>query len=273
MKFAALSKFIPRAYFETALSGAVLAWSHGELAGATDAWLYALFVFSSTLAVYNLLRAVSMFRRVQNVQDWRTVPDLLWVPFHILLTVLAGITAIILLFFQKFEFNGILLLGVLLFITMSYRFRWFTLKGQKTALSDLPHLKSFLVAGVWTLICAMIPFDLDKQEWFLYLCVLLYFFGLSIPFDIRDYHKDAASRKTIPQVFGLTQAKTISVLFILIAHVLITFRLQSACASLTVSALIHTYLITRVSHRTENTILYRLLDLGPVLIGLSIYNS
>lgn len=260
--------FFPRAYFETAFSAAFLAWAHGEHAQNNSSILYAVFVFFGTWSVYNLLRVVSLFRRIQVEQNWRNVPDLLFVPLHIIIATIAGLTAFVLLFFQDFEFNGILFIGVLFFITLSYRFRWFNVQGNKLALSDLSYLKSFLVAGIWTLMCSIIPFNLQNENWLMFLSFFIYFFGLTIPFDIRDMNKDAPSRRTIPQVFGVSKAKFLSLIFVLTAHVLLTYQMQCSIVMFSISALIHTFLIAQSGSKTNQERLYRWLDAAPILLGM-----
>ena len=268
MKVKVLPLFLPRAYVETASSAAVLAWAHGQMTETHHSLIYAVFVFFGTWTVYNLLRVVSLFRRVQSVANWRTVPDLLFVPLHIAVATISGITAFVLLFFQHFDFNGVLFISVLFFITLSYRFRWFRWQGRSVALSELPHVKSFLVAAVWTLLCAVIPLNLDLDFGLWYLGMFLYFFGLTIPFDIRDFERDEQSRKTIPQVIGIHKARSLSLILILVAHILFTYQMQCSIWIFAASALWHAFLISRVCPKTEKAVIYRLLDASPILIGL-----
>lgn len=259
---------MPRAYVETALSAAALAWAHGFYADNKGNWIYAVFVFFGTLTVYNLLRVVSLFRRVQTESDWRTVPDLRFVPLHLILTLVAGITAVVLLFYQALPFDIFLLVCLLFVLTLSYRFRWFRYQGKKIALSDLPHLKSILLALVWTLMCSVIPLKLEPDNLLLHLAFFLYFLGLSIPFDIRDLKKDVASRKTIPQVLGVHRACKLSLLLLLSAHVLLTYQMQCSFYLFMFSALTHTFFMIRVCRNKEKAVNYRLLDAGPILLAL-----
>jgi hypothetical protein len=187
---------------------------------------------------------------------------------HIALASLSGLTAVVLLFFLDFDFNGMLLLGVLFFVTLSYRFRWFRYQGRSTALSEFPYLKSLLVAVVWTFICSMIPSGLEQKNTLLYVSFFIYFLGLSIPFDIRDLKKDAPSRRTIPQIFGVATARTLSLLLILVAHILLTYQMQCSIWLFSASAMIHAILISRTCHKTEKAVIYRFLDAAPILLGL-----
>lgn len=268
MKPNIFSLFVPRAYMETAMSAGFMAWAQAKLAESENATIYAVFVFFGTLTVYNLLRVVSLFRKVQSGTNWKSVPDLLFVPFHIALVAIAGLTAIILLLFQNLNLNYVLLICLLFFITLSYRFRWFRLSSKKIALSDLPHFKSVLVAGVWMLMCSAIPNAFNTSEWLMYLSIFLYFFGLSIPFDIRDLQRDAPARRTIPQVFGVAKSRNISLVLILLSHILFTYQMQCSLYIFILSALAHAVLINKVSEKQEKAVIYRLLDAAPILLAL-----
>lgn len=268
MKPNIFSLFIPLAYIETAISACLLAWAQAKLAESENASIYAVFVFFGTLTVYNLLRVVSLFRRVQGGVNWKSVPDLLFVPLHITIVGIAGLTALVLLFFQKLNLSYVLLICLLFFTSLSYRFRWFRLRSKNVALSDLPHLKSILVAGVWMLICSVIPNSFKISEWLTYLTIFLYFFGLSIPFDIRDLERDAPTRRTIPQVFGVAKSKNISLSLILLSHILSTYQMQCSILIFIVSALIHAFLINSVSEKQNKANIYRLLDAAPILLAL-----
>lgn len=270
MKLSAIQYFAPKSYIETAISAAVLSFAHSSISEFDNALTYTWFVFFGTWSIYNLLRVVSLFRRVQQSANWKTVPDLFFVPLHILISALSGVTALILLFFLNFDTNQILFIGVLFFLTLSYRFRWFKVGGVKTALSDLPHLKSILVALVWTIICSIIPSQFDQSKALLFVSMFIYFLGLTIPFDIRDYQNDAPSRRTIPQVFGLKNARNMSLALLLLAHVLLTYQMKCSIILFSISALFHTFLMIRVNPKSENSWVYRALDASPILIALGI---
>ncbi len=270
MRARVISLFLPRCYVETAISAAFLAWVHGTLVGMTTSVVYAAFVFFGTWSIYNLLRVVSLFRRVQGAVNWRQVPDLYFVPLHLVLAAVSGITAIVMLFFQEFIMSQMLFLGFLLFLTLSYRFRWFKIRGVKLALIDLPHAKSLLVAGIWTIICVWIPTGYDQLHWPVVLAFFLYFFGLSIPFDIRDMRQDAWSRRTIPQVFGASRARVMSLVLILIAHVILVFLIPCSLPVFGLSAFVHAYLISLTTNSKSRPFVYRFLDASPILLALGL---
>jgi 4-hydroxybenzoate polyprenyltransferase len=94
--------------------------------------------------------------------------------------------------------------------------RW---RGRRRALREVPLLKVFLIAGVWTAITAGLPTlalhrplaeaaGLLAQRF----CLVL---ALAIVFDIRDLSRDqAAGLRTWPTVLGVAGAKAVSLSFL-----------------------------------------------------------
>ena len=266
-----LIRFLSRSYLETSFSAAFLALAHLKFTGQELSWIYPLFIFCGTMSVYNLLKVVSMFREIQKSANWRTVPYLSFVPYHISLSTLAGIAAFVLLFFMNFSWNGFLFLSILLFLTLSYRFRWFGTGVNKLALSDIPHLKSLLVASVWTLICCIIPVGGGQQNFAHFIVMFVYFFGLSIPFDIRDIKKDEVTRRTIPQVLGPQKARILSSILVVFVHLYFAYTICDGLVYFTVSALAHVWLINQTSPKNRQPWLYIMLDAAPILLAFSLF--
>ena len=94
--------------------------------------------------------------------------------------------------------------------------RW---RGQRRALREVPLLKVFLIAGVWSAITVGLPTlarhrplaeagGLLAQRF----CLVL---ALAIVFDIRDLSRDrAAGTRTFPVVLGLGGAKAVALAFL-----------------------------------------------------------
>ena len=97
--------------------------------------------------------------------------------------------------------------------------RW---RGQRRALREVPLLKVFLIAGVWTAVTVGLPAlarhhpladaaGLLTQRF----CLVL---ALAIVFDIRDLSRDrAAGTRTFPVLLGSTGAKVVALAFLLAA--------------------------------------------------------
>ena len=100
--------------------------------------------------------------------------------------------------------------------------RW---RGQRRALREVPLLKIFLIAGVWSAITVGLPTlalhrplaeaaSLLAQRF----CLVL---ALAIVFDIRDLSRDrVAGTRTFPVVLGLRGAKAVALIFLAGAMVL-----------------------------------------------------
>ncbi|WP_046243972.1 UbiA prenyltransferase family protein [Hymenobacter terrenus] len=100
--------------------------------------------------------------------------------------------------------------------------RW---RGQRRALREIPLLKVFLIAGVWSAITVGLPMlalrhPLAQAAILLAqrFCLVL---ALAIVFDIRDVSRDrAAGTRTFPVVLGQAGAKAVALVFLAAAMVL-----------------------------------------------------
>jgi len=78
-------------------------------------------------------------------------------------------------------------------------------------LRDIPSLKIFLIAIVWSATATFMPYlnldnSTDPIPWLLFLANFIFIFALTIPFDIRDLLLDEPDKKTIPQLLGEKRA-------------------------------------------------------------------
>ena len=90
--------------------------------------------------------------------------------------------------------------------------RW---RGQRLALREVPLLKGFLIAGVWSAITVGLPAIALHRPLAEALGLLAQRFGLvlaiTIVFDIRDLSRDwAAGTRTFPVVLGVAGAKIVA---------------------------------------------------------------
>lgn len=128
--------------------------------------------------------------------------------------------------FLKLTSNQQYLLFYLVVFTMLYALPIVKWKREFLALRFIPSLKIYFIALVWSGVVVLVPFYdiisfvlLIKEM----LVVFLFTITLTIPFDIRDVHKDNASLKTIPQLVGEVGAKRIAFLILLMAIILYIF--------------------------------------------------
>lgn len=123
----------------------------------------------------------------------------------------------LLLLITTFNWKNLLLLTLLTLIAIAY-----VVPLSKRSLREFAGLKSFLVALVWTGLIIVYPLLNGHVQMQLYplhiLGFFVYFFALTIPFDIRDLQFDLPSQKTLPQVFGVVGAKVIACGLILVFY-------------------------------------------------------
>jgi 4-hydroxybenzoate polyprenyltransferase len=94
--------------------------------------------------------------------------------------------------------------------------RW---RGQRRALREVPLLKVFLIAGVWSLVTVGLPALLLHHPVAVVAGLLAQRFclvlALAIVFDIRDLSRDqAAGTQTFPVVLGQGRAKAVALAFL-----------------------------------------------------------
>ena len=259
-----IRRFLPKSYLETALSAGVLAYAFGSLGGFEQRTGYAFFLFFATWSVYNVLRFVSMLRHMK-VMTLSVLVDAVHIPIHIALSAVSGFLALVSLFFLSFDTGTVLLIALLFVVTLLYRFKWLVVDQNRVSLSDLPFAKAFLVALTWSALCAAIPLKFDGNYGIQYAAAFFYFLGLAIPFDIRDLHFDAKSRRTIPQILGVEKAKQLALFFISLGFFLLDYRMSHSILVLILGLFAHIGLMMQTSPEQNRLWLYRLLDLCPLL--------
>lgn len=189
-----------------------------------DVFLFGLYSFFGTLAVYN-------GQRLFKVSEVKT-PWLQWVQAHSasirMLTIVASVLSLAfsLMIVYRIDIIRIALwMSPAVVISFLYIFR---LKGRN--LRDVPNLKIHLIAFSWVSILILFPFltryyvtDAFMRP-FIALIIGHYFYVLAvtIPFDIRDLKYDGESQKTIPQRLGVHGSKLLSIALLLISAIFLT---------------------------------------------------
>lgn len=187
----------------------------------------ALLIFTATLFLYNL----------DSVLPYKyTQPELLsarkrWMLQH--RRALLGVAIVSLgIAGWIFLFDGWLhltpFLGHLAIISVLYSLPVLRRHGQRRSLRDVPLLKGFLIAYVWSAITVWLPALQLHQPLFSPVVLMLFarrfFFILSLTFvfDIRDYTKDRLSgTRTFPGLFGVRAAKLLALGALAVSAVLI----------------------------------------------------
>jgi hypothetical protein len=183
-----------------------------------------LFVFFSTLFAYNFMRLVRVHpmllegesTRHQSIYKLRVI---LWA-----ICLFSGLISCY--FFIEIYQSIFRLLIALTVVSLAYALPIYK-KGDKwLRLRDVPGVKIFLIAIVWSLVTEGFPALLSEGS----LSVLplverfLFVFAITIPFDIRDLRFDDYDLATIPQYFGVRKARWLGVGALLVAELILAYR-------------------------------------------------
>ncbi|WP_374166576.1 UbiA family prenyltransferase [Arcticibacter sp. MXS-1] len=172
-------------------------------------------LFCSTLALYNFSMLLSRpkepkkspFRRVR------------WIFGHYRLTVTLTIIAIISLIPLTLflSVSSLVLLFFLGVISVAYNLPLFSMNEKRFGLRNIPGLKLFLIATIWSLSCVLLPIvetaarheiTISAADTILLVGKrFLFIAAITVPFDIRDLFEDRNHHlKTIPVMLGERKA-------------------------------------------------------------------
>ena len=175
------------------------------------------FVFFSSLFSYNFLRFVRFNYSENKDQNLRlTNGQYKWITLF---------SAILCIYFSStLSLSTIMILLPAILLTLLYAVRLPIFKTSM-ALREIPTVKLFLIAFVWSMVTVGIVANEHQLLYSLEVLILFlsrFFFvaAITIPFDIRDMGVDPLSMKTIPQRVGVSRAILISVMFLAVFEVL-----------------------------------------------------
>ena len=230
-------------------------------------------VFAATLLVYNLDAALPFKHREPAGTSVRKA----WQQRHRrLLLALAGGAAVVAgsFFLADGWWRYLPLLLPLAALALLYSWplgRW---PGRPRALREVPLLKGFLIATVWTAVTVGLPALVLHQP-------LAYFSGLlgqrfclimviTIVFDIRDYGRDRrAGTRTFPGVLGVGRAKVLALVFLAASAALGLARGAAPLAVLLPALL--TAAVVAAADESRGDYFYALLTDGLLLVQALAY--
>lgn len=192
---------------------------------------YLFIIFFATLFEYNLHQLVIIVTNKgalkPNKYSW--VKKNMKVFYG--LTILSMIGFISVIFMAKKEV--LITFAPMAAITFLYSIPLFVNKRKFFRLREIPYLKIFLIAFVWTFSTIFLPViqsdcEFNKVHVIAMLVERFFFiFAITIPFDIRDKEADKqAGLKTIPLLFTENKSYIISYLFLLIFFLVSVFHYQ-----------------------------------------------
>jgi 4-hydroxybenzoate polyprenyltransferase len=182
---------------------------------------YLLIIFFATIFEYNLQPEIFIITYATNQDDKKQQRKKLTVQTVCFLLIPALI--VIVTFFLFINKNSQWLLLMLGLVTMTYSIPLIRIKNKFYRLRDIPFLKIFLIAFVWSTSTVVLPalqtnLTLRSADLLLiFIQRFLFVFVITLPFDIRDLDKDKLSGiKTIPMLLGIKKATNLAVLCLII---------------------------------------------------------
>lgn len=180
----------------------------------------AWFVFFSTLFSYNLIR----FLRLENIIGWYKK----WLTINkSFLTILMLISFIGIVYFG-YSLN---IKAILTLIPFGLATFLYATPTKKIQLRNIRGLKLFLIAFSWAGVTVLFPIIQENliprlEDYFTFILRFLFVVAITIPFDIRDMSIDQKNLKTIPQKYGIDQAKRF-ILFSCLLFIIVAFTIVS----------------------------------------------
>ena len=182
------------------------------------------FVFFATLFVYNFIRLVNVHSIISSYESFRHQIIYRFRTFFWIVCI--GSALIGFYFFvtiSQFIFLPVVGLG---FVSIIYGLPIYKNGSNLFRLRDIPGLKIFLIAFVWSYVTEGLP-ALINSESLHYLALFerfLFIFAITIPFDIRDINYDSYDLVTIPRYFGINTAKWMALFAIFLSELILFYR-------------------------------------------------
>lgn len=232
-----------------------------------------LLVLAATLLVYNLDAALPFKHREPAGTSARKA----WQQRHrlVLAGLAAGAAVVAGYFFLAdgwWRYLGLLVPLAALALLYSWPlWRW---RGQRRALREVPLLKGFLIAAVWTAVTVGLPCLLLQRPTREFAGLAVQRFCLvmviAIVFDIRDYGRDRlAGTRTFPGVLGVARAKRLALLF-LATSVAVGLARQAPALAVLLPALLTAGVVLSAEER-KSDYFYALLTDGLLLVQALAY--
>lgn len=187
-----------------------------HLLNARPDWYILAILFFGTIGVYNFSMLLSKPKNPENAQFARVR----WIFSHhrlIISITLISVLCLIPLGLIYLSIEGKLLMIFTALLALCYNIPFLTLNNQKIGLRNIPGIKLFLIALVWSISCVLLPvveleqnhqINISTAETLLLVAKRFMFIAaITIPFDIRDLFQDKLyALKTIPVMLGERKA-------------------------------------------------------------------
>nr|WP_121269583.1 hypothetical protein [Pedobacter schmidteae] len=216
-----------------------------------DKYILAI-IFFGTIGVYNFSMLLSKPKNPENSPYVRVR----WIFSHhrmIISITLISVLCLIPLGLLYLSIEAKLLMIFTAVLALGYNIPFLTLNNQKIGLRNIPGIKLFLIALVWSVSCVLLPvvelehnyqISISSAETLLLVAKrFLFIAAITIPFDIRDLFQDKLyALKTIPVMLG--EKKAYIFCQFLLAGYLVLLLLFSQTINTDIIALTLTLLLT-----------------------------
>lgn len=253
-----------------------------RLLGVKPAQHVLALLFCSTLALYNFSMLLSKpaapkkspFRRVR------------WIFGHyrvmVTLTIIAVISLVPLTLFLSV--SSLILLSFLAVVAIAYNLPLFSINEKRFGLRNIPGLKLFLIALIWSLSCVLVPIVETTAQHVINVSAadtillvgkrFLFIAAITVPFDIRDLFQDRYHNlKTIPVMLGEKKAYLFCQL-LLAAYIVLLFlftrEFDGNFWGLTLTIILSGWLILKSSIRKNEYYYFFYLDGTMILQFLAV---
>jgi hypothetical protein len=160
------------------------------------------------------------------VYELRT-DQMAWVARHRKTLIYSSGISLALAFFLGMNMSWDLLwsLWPVVLISLLYALPFIPSGRERKALREIPGIKIFLIAAVWTVITLLLPMKASGMaigafEKSLLIERFFFILAITIPFDIRDLDHDAKDMRTLPQLMGVNGSIMLGMALLVVAIVI-----------------------------------------------------
>lgn len=236
------------------------------------------FIFFATVGLYNFAMLLSKPKNPENSKYLRVR----WIFSHhrlIISITMISILCLIPLGLWYLSIESQLLMIFTGLLAVGYNVPFLTLNQQQIGLRNIPGIKLFLIALVWSVSCVLLPIvelersyqiNISSAETLLLVAKrFLFVAAITVPFDIRDLFQDKLyALKTIPVMLGEKKAY-IFCQFLLLGYFLLLVLFKQATntdiISLTLTLLLTGWLIFKSNLKKNEYYYFFFLD-GTMLL-------
>lgn len=186
---------------------------------------YGIFLFFSTMLTYNAMRLKAISSGSSTTEGEMRQ----WVRKYQGFTKISMAVSLLIVGFLalQLKWQSIAVLAGTGILSLAYFIPVLPGEKDRSGLRTIAYLKTILVAIVWTMSCAVVPwieFGSNDNPIMLFVFVFLYILGLTVIFDIRDIEYDKEEGvKTLASKKGISITRRVSIICLVLAFIVLVF--------------------------------------------------